>query len=123
IDACQHLDLGPAHHRYREVGGCAAEHVGEDGHAFAAVHALDRFDDVLATLFDVVVGADRDRLDLLLGADHVLQRGAELGGEAPAATASRGSSTPEITVAPAAGRRSALSAARSTTKPTTAIGS
>ena len=37
----------------------------------------------LAALLDVVVGPDRDGLDLPLGTDHVLQRRAELDGEAP----------------------------------------
>ena len=41
---------------------------------FAAVDPLDRIEDVLAALLDVVVGADGDRLDLALGADHMLQR-------------------------------------------------
>src|SRR5262249_54431498 len=71
------------HHRNREVGGGAAEHVGEDGHPFAAVHALDGLDDVLAALFHIVVGADGHRLDLLLRSDHMLQSRTELRGEAP----------------------------------------
>src|SRR5262249_12636854 len=64
-------------------GGSAAKHVGEDRHPLAAVHALDRLDDVLAALLDVVVGPDRYGLDLLLRTDHVFQSRAELGGKAP----------------------------------------
>src|SRR5262249_60429935 len=44
---------------------------------------LDRLDDVLAALFDVVVRADGHRFDLLLRADHMLEGRAELGGKAP----------------------------------------
>src|SRR5262249_48425881 len=83
IDAGENLDFRAPHHRDCEVGGCAAEHIGEDSHPLAAVHALDRLDDVLAALLHVVVGPDRHRLDLLLRAHHVLQGRAELGGEAP----------------------------------------
>ncbi len=83
IDAGEHLDLGPAHHGNRQVRGSAAEHVGQDGDAFAGVHALDRLDDVLAALLDVVVGADGDRLDLPLRSHHVLEGRAELDGETP----------------------------------------
>ena len=40
----------------------------------AACDALDGLNDILAALLDVVVGPDRDRLDLALRADHMLQR-------------------------------------------------
>ena len=83
IDAGQHFDLGPAHHRDGKIGGRAAEHVGQDGDAVAAVDAPHRFDDVLAALFDVVVGADGDGLDLALRSNHVLQGGAELNSQPP----------------------------------------
>ena len=66
-----------------EVRRRAAEHVGQDGDAFAGVDALDRLDDVLAALLDVVVGADGHRLDLALRADDMLQRRAELDGQPP----------------------------------------
>ena len=83
VDAGEHLDVRPVHHRDREVGRGAAEHVGQDHHAVAGVGALHRLDDVAAALLDVVVGADRDGLDLLLLADHVLQGRAELDGKPP----------------------------------------
>ena len=83
VDAGDHLDVRPVHHRDREVGGRAAEHVGEDHDAVAGVGALDRLDDVAPALLDVVVGADRDGLDLLLLADHVLQGRAEFDGKPP----------------------------------------
>src|SRR5215471_15911058 len=83
IDAGEDLDFRAPHHRDCKVGGGAAKHVGEDRHPLAAVHALDRLDDVLAALLDVVVGPDRYRLDLLLRADHVFQDRAELSGKAP----------------------------------------
>ena len=73
--------MRPAHHRNREVGGRAAEHVGEDGDALAGIDALHRLDDVLAALLDVVVGADGHGLDLLLRADDVFERRAKLDGE------------------------------------------
>ena len=83
VDAGEHLDLRPAHHGNREVGRRAAEHVGEDSDAVAGVDALDRLDDVLAALFDVIVGTDGHGLDLLLRADHMLERRAEFDGEPP----------------------------------------
>ena len=70
-------------HRDRKVRRRAAEHVGQDRDAVAGVDALHRFDDVLAALLDVVVGADGHGLDLLLRTDHVLQRRAELDGKPP----------------------------------------
>src|SRR5262249_20945102 len=51
--------------------------------ALASVDPLDRLDDVLAALLDVVVGADGHRLDLLLGADHMFKGRAELNGKPP----------------------------------------
>src|SRR5262249_6666620 len=47
------------------------------------IQALDRRDDVLAALFDVIVRADGHCFDLLLRADHMLEGRAELGGKAP----------------------------------------
>src|SRR5262249_12033348 len=82
IDAGENLDLRPAHHRDREVGGRAAEHIGEDGDPFPAVPPFDRFDVALAGFLDVVVGPDRPRLDLLLRADYVFQGRPELSREA-----------------------------------------
>ena len=75
--------FGRPMHGDREVRRRAAEHVGQDHDAVAGVDALDRLDDVLAALLDVVVGADGDGFDLLLRADHVLQRRAELDGQPP----------------------------------------
>src|SRR5262249_15870135 len=51
--------------------------------AVAAVNAFDRLDDVFAALLAVVVGADRNRLDLRLRADHMFQGGAEFDGQPP----------------------------------------
>jgi hypothetical protein len=65
VDPGEHLDVRPVHHRNREIGGRAAEHVGEDHHTVAGVGARDRLDDVVAPLLDVVVGPDHDGLDLL----------------------------------------------------------
>ena len=70
--------LGRLMHGDREVGRRAAEHVGQDRDAVAGVDALDRLDDVLAALLDIVVGTDGHGFDLLLRTDHMLQRGAEL---------------------------------------------
>ena len=83
IDAGENLDFRPAHHRNREIGRRAAEHVGQDGNAVAAVDAFDRLDDVLAALLDVIVGADRHRLDLALRTHDMLQGRAELDGQPP----------------------------------------
>ena len=43
--------------------------------------SADRLEDVVAAPLDVVVGADRDGLDLGLRADDMLERGAELHGK------------------------------------------
>ena len=83
VDAGEHFDVGPAHAGDRQVRRRAAEHVGQDGDAVAGVDALDRLDDVLAALLDVIVRADGDGLDLALRADDVLQRSAKLDGEPP----------------------------------------
>ena len=81
VDAGDHFDLGPAHAGDREIGGRAAEHVGQDRDAIAGIDALHRFDDVLAALLDIVVGTDGDRFDLLLRTDDMLQRRAKFHGE------------------------------------------
>ena len=47
------------------------------------IGALDRLDDVAPALLDVIVGPDRDGLDLLLLPDHVLQGRAEFDGKPP----------------------------------------
>ena len=83
IDPGEHLYLGTAHHRDRKIRRRASEHIGENGYSIAAVDALDGFDDVVASLLNVIVGPDHDCLDLLLRTDHVLERRAELDGEAP----------------------------------------
>jgi hypothetical protein len=63
-----------AHDRDRQIGWRPAEHVGQDRYAFAAVNPLHRFKDVFAALLDVVVGPDRDCLDLTLRPYHMFQR-------------------------------------------------
>src|SRR5579871_1503839 len=83
VDAGEHLDLGPAHARDREVRRGSTEHVGEDGHAVARVDALDRFYDVASAEIGVIVSADRDRFDLFLWTHYVLERRLELVGETP----------------------------------------
>ena len=44
---------------------------------------MDRLDDLLAALGNVIVGADGNCLNLVLGADHVLQGGSQLVGQTP----------------------------------------
>ncbi len=61
----------------------ATEHVGENGDAVAGIDAVYRFYDVAATEIGIVLGPDRDRLDLLLRTHDVLERRLELVGEAP----------------------------------------
>ncbi len=78
VDARHHLDGAAVHARQGEVGGRAAEHVGQHDDAGTRIHAANRVEDVASTHFHIVVGADRDRLDLLLRADHVLEGSAEL---------------------------------------------
>jgi hypothetical protein len=77
------IDVWPAHAGDGEVRRRAAEHVGEDCNTLTGVDALDRLDDVLAALLDIVVGADGDGLDLPLRSHDMLQRRAEFDGEPP----------------------------------------
>src|SRR6185312_8458075 len=51
--------------------------------AVTGVDALDRFDDVAAALFYIIIRADGDGLDLALRPHHVFQRSAELDGKPP----------------------------------------
>ncbi len=83
IDACEHFHLGTAHAGDGEVGGRAAEHVGEDGNAVAAVDAVDRFDDVISTQIGIVFSADCHGFDLLLRTHDMFKRCPELVGKAP----------------------------------------
>nr|CAI0340169.1 conserved hypothetical protein [Rhizobiaceae bacterium] len=66
VHAGDHLDAVAAHHGNGEVRGGAAEHVGEDDDAMALVGLHHRFQDILAALVHVVLGADADGLDRLL---------------------------------------------------------
>jgi len=83
IDPCEHFHFGPAHAGDREVGGRAAEHVGKNGDAVAAVDAVDGFNDVASTQIRVVLGSDRDSFDLLLRTHYMFKRRLELVGKAP----------------------------------------
>ena len=56
-----------------QIGGGAPEHVGQDHDALAGVDLVDRLDDLLAALGDVVVRPDGNSLDLALRADDMLQ--------------------------------------------------
>jgi hypothetical protein len=66
----------------REIAGRAAEHVGEDDDAAAALHRANRLHDVGASHLELVLGADRHGSDLVLRADDMLERGPELVGQA-----------------------------------------
>ena len=83
IDACEHFHLRAAHAGDRKVGRRAAEHVGEDRDAVAAIDAVDRFDDVASTQIGVVLGTDRDCFNLFLWAHDMFERRLELVGKAP----------------------------------------
>ena len=72
----------PLHHRDREVGRRAAEHVGQQHHAVAGVAPADTGLDLGAAVLDVVVGPDADRIDVPLRADHVLHGGSQFLGQA-----------------------------------------
>jgi hypothetical protein len=75
--------VGLAQERGGDVGGRAPEHVCEQEHALARVHALDRPLDLLARHVHVVVPADGDRRDVVyLFHDH-LRRGNEFVGQLP----------------------------------------
>ena len=60
VDAGDDLDLGAVQHRDREIGGRAAEHVGQQDHAVALLDLGDAVQDVVPALLHVVVGADAD---------------------------------------------------------------
>ena len=59
----------------------AAEHVGQDDDAGTVIDGGDGIENVLSPLFHVVIGADRDRFDLLLRPDHMFQCHLEFMGE------------------------------------------
>ncbi len=63
------------------LDGRAAEHVGQQHHAVAALHLVDPLQDLLAALLHVVFRPDADGRDLLLLADHMLERREEFGGQ------------------------------------------
>ena len=69
--------FGLVHHRDGQIGRRAAEHVGQHDHAVARIGAVDGLDDLPAAHGDIVLGADRNGLQLLLRPDHVLERRAE----------------------------------------------
>ncbi len=81
IDPGDDLHATLVHDRDRQIRGRAAKHVGQENHARAVVDGLDRRHDVAPPLLDVVVGPDRDRLDVALSADHMLGCRHELLGE------------------------------------------
>lgn len=66
--------MGLLHHRNGQVGGRAAEHIGQQDHPVAVVHGGGGIDDVAPTTLHVVFGADADGRDPALRADHVLHR-------------------------------------------------
>src|SRR4026209_2458682 len=65
-----------------EVGGRAAEHVGEDDDALAIANVVDGFHDILATSLDIVFGADRYGGDLVLRSHDVFEGRTKLIGQA-----------------------------------------
>ena len=65
------------------VTAAAAEHVGKNGDAVAAIDAVDRFDDVATTEIGVVFRADRHGFDLFLRTHYVFERRLKLVGKAP----------------------------------------
>ena len=69
------------HHGDGEVGGRAAEHVGQQHDTVAGVAPLDTRLDFGAAVFHVVFGADADRVDVPLRADHMLHGGAQFLGQ------------------------------------------
>jgi hypothetical protein len=82
IDSCEHFHLR-AHAGNRKVGGCAAEHVGENGDTVATIDAIYRFDDITATQLGVVLGSNGDGFNLFLRTHDVFERRPELVGKAP----------------------------------------
>src|SRR6266581_3640478 len=83
VDSGEHLHFRATHAGDREIGRCAAEHVGEDGDAVARVDTVDRLDDVASTQIRVVLGTDRDGFDLFLRTHDMFERRLELVGKAP----------------------------------------
>ena len=69
--------------RHPEVRRRAAEHVGQQQHAFLAAHPLDRLRDILPRIVHVVVPADRHGGELRQVADDHLRGVHQLGRELP----------------------------------------
>ena len=78
VDAGDDLDIGAVEDGDGEIGGRAAEHVGEQHDAIALLHLGHAVQDVAPALLHIVVGADADGGDALLRAHDMLQRGDEL---------------------------------------------
>ena len=52
------VNLAGGQVRQGEIGRCAAEHVSQDNHAFAAIAGLDRVADLSPALVNVIFGFD-----------------------------------------------------------------
>src|SRR5262249_34062524 len=69
------LDLPLLQMHKRQVAGRAAEHVGDNHNAVTKIDRCDRFGDFIATLFDVILRSDADRLHVALGPHDMLDGG------------------------------------------------
>src|SRR6185437_12668722 len=77
VDTRKHLHAIALHHGDREIGGGAAEHVGEQHHPVARIAALDTGFDLGPAVFHIVVRADTDGVHVSLGPDHVFHGGTQ----------------------------------------------
>src|SRR5690606_4917898 len=64
-----------------EVGGCAAEHVGENDDAGAVIGLVDGRKDIVAAVFHIVIGTDGNGLTELLRAYYMFKSRLELVGK------------------------------------------
>src|SRR3954451_23803334 len=83
IDTGEHFHFRAAHAGDREIGGRAAEHVGEDCHAVTTVYPIDGLYDVASAQIRVVFGSNRDGFDLFLRTHDMFKRRLEFVGKAP----------------------------------------
>ena len=78
VHASNDFDVSRLHDRYRHVGRCSAEHVGENDDPETVIGAHHGFEDVLPTLIHIVFGTDRNGFDQFLRTDDMLDRMPEL---------------------------------------------
>jgi hypothetical protein len=78
IDTGDHLDFARAHGGNGKIGRRSTEHVRQNDHAGSAIGLGNRCQDIIAPVFHIVVRPDANRGKMLLPADNMFDRVAEL---------------------------------------------